>query len=362
MSEEKRKSSKLPKESGDGEIVQQPVAPLPFGYTELLEGLKKRIREARVRAGLSVNRELIRLYWEVGKSILERQKFSHWGDKVLDKLGMDLRREFPDMKGFSRTNLKYMRMFAQAYPEFGQQPVDQLPWGHNMVLITKVKDPTEREWYIRTCIEHGWSRAVLLHQIDSDLYHRRGKALTNFQQTLPAPQSDLALELVKDPYSFDFLGLTDDITERQLEESLLEHLRRFLLELGKGFAFIGSQYHLKIGDQDYYIDLLFYNYLLHAFIVIDLKTEPFKPEFAGKMGFYLAVVDDQLRHPDDQPSIGLILCRERNRVIVEYALRDNTRPMGVATYTLLPKNVQEVLPTPEQLQAELGRENVEDEK
>ena len=362
MSEEKRKSSKLPKESGDGEIVQQPVAQLPFGYTELLEGLKKRIREARVRAGLSVNRELIRLYWEVGKSILERQKFSHWGDKVLDKLAMDLRREFPDMKGFSRTNLKYMRMFAQAYPEFGQQPVDQLPWGHNMVLITKVKDPTEREWYIRTCIEHGWSRAVLLHQIDSDLYHRRGKALTNFQQTLPAPQSDLALELVKDPYSFDFLGLTDDITERQLEESLLEHLRRFLLELGKGFAFIGSQYHLKIGDQDYYIDLLFYNYLLHAFIVIDLKTEPFKPEFAGKMGFYLAVVDDQLRHPDDQPSIGLILCRERNRVIVEYALRDNTRPMGVATYTLLPKNVQEVLPTPEQLQAELGRENVEDEK
>ena len=362
MSEEKRKSSKLPKESGDGEIVQQPVAPLLSGYTELLEGLKKRIREARVRAGLSVNRELIRLYWEVGKSILERQKFSHWGDKVLDKLAMDLRREFPDMKGFSRTNLKYMRMFAQAYPEFGQQPVDQLPWGHNMVLITKVKDPTEREWYIRTCIEHGWSRAVLLHQIDSDLYHRRGKALTNFQQTLPAPQSDLALELVKDPYSFDFLGLTDDITERQLEESLLEHLRRFLLELGKGFAFIGSQYHLKIGDQDYYIDLLFYNYLLHAFIVIDLKTEPFKPEFAGKMGFYLAVVDDQLRHPDDQPSIGLILCRERNRVIVEYALRDNTRPMGVATYTLLPKNVQEVLPTPEQLQAELGRENVEDEK
>jgi predicted nuclease of restriction endonuclease-like (RecB) superfamily len=229
-----------------------------------------------------------------------------------------------------------------------------------MVLITKVKDPTERKWYMRACIEHGWSRAVLVHQIESDLYHRRGKALTNFQRTLPAPQSDLALELVKDPYSFDFLGLTDNISERELEKSLLEHLKRFLLELGKGFAFVGNQYHLEVGDQDYYIDLLFYNYLLRAFIVIDLKTEPFKPEFAGKMGFYLAVVDDLLRHPDDQPSIGLILCKERNKLIVEYTLRDSTRPMGVATYTLLPKNVREVLPTPEELQAELERGNAED--
>jgi predicted nuclease of restriction endonuclease-like (RecB) superfamily len=360
MSEEKRENAKLPSKSSDGKIVQQGVGQLPAGYAELLEGLKRRIREARVRAGLSANRELIRLYWEVGKSILERQKSSHWGDKVLDKLAMDLRREFPDIKGFSRTNLKYMRMFAQAYPEFGQQPVDQLPWGHNMVLITKVKDPTERKWYMRACIEHGWSRAVLVHQIESDLYHRRGKALTNFQRTLPAPQSDLALELVKDPYSFDFLGLTDNISERELEKSLLEHLKRFLLELGKGFAFVGNQYHLEVGDQDYYIDLLFYNYLLRAFIVIDLKTEPFKPEFAGKMGFYLAVVDDLLRHPDDQPSIGLILCKERNKLIVEYTLRDSTRPMGVATYTLLPKNVREVLPTPEELQAELERGNAED--
>lgn len=362
MSEGKRKTTKQPEQADDKAIVQQVAGQLPSGYAELLESLKERIREARVKASLSVNRELIRLYWEVGKSILERQRSSHWGDKVLDKLAVDLRREFPDMKGFSRTNLKYMRMFAQAYPEFGQQPVDQLPWGHNMVLITKVKDLTERAWYVRACIEHGWSRAVLVHQIESNLYERQGKALTNFERALPASQSDLARELVKDPYNLEFLGIADEVSERELERSLLDHLKDFLLELGKGFAFVGSQYHLEVGDQDYYIDLLFYNYLLRSFIVIDLKTEPFKPEFAGKMGFYLAVVDDLLRHPDDQPSIGLILCKERNKVIVEYALRDNTRPMGVATYTLLPKNVQEVLPTPEQLQAELEQGNAEDEE
>jgi predicted nuclease of restriction endonuclease-like (RecB) superfamily len=281
MSEEKRKSDNQPGKSSDRKIVQQVAGQLPVGYAELLEGLKQRIREARVKASLSVNRELIRLYWEVGKSILERQRSSHWGDKVLDKLAVDLRREL--------------------------------------------------------------------------------KALTNFERALPASQSDLARELVKDPYNLEFLGIADEVSERELERSLLDHLKDFLLELGKGFAFVGSQYHLEVGDQDYYIDLLFYNYLLRSFIVIDLKTEPFKPEFAGKMGFYLAVVDDLLRHPDDQPSIGLILCKERNKVIVEeYALRDNTRPMGVATYTLLPKNVQEVLPTPEQLQAEL--ESVESEE
>ena len=362
MSERKRKSAKLPEKSNDGKIVQQVAGQLPVDYAELLEGLKKRIREARVKASLSVNRELVRLYWEIGQEILRRQREGGWGAKVIDRLAQDLRREFPEMKGLSRSNLFYMRAFAEAYPneQFVQQLAGLLPWWHNVIIFTRVKDPAAREWYIRACIEHGWSRAVLVHQIESDLYGRQGRALTNFDQALPAPQSDLARELVKDPYNLEFLDIAGEVSERELERSLLDHLKDFLLELGKGFAFVGNQYHLEVGDQDYYIDLLFYNYLLHAFIVIDLKTEPFKPEFAGKMGFYLAVVDDLLKQPDDQPSIGLILCRERNKVIVEYALRDSTRPMGVATYTLLPKNVQDVLPTPEQLQAELERSDMED--
>jgi len=209
------------------ELAEYSTSPLPASYGELLDDLKRRIREARVRAGLSVNRELIRLHWEVGKSILEREKSSRWGDKVLDKLSTDLYREFPDMKGFSRTNLKYMRMFAQAYPEFGQQPVDQLPWGHNTVLITKVKDPTMRQWYIRACIEHGWSRAVLVHQIESNLYERQGKAVTNFDQALPTPQSDLARELIKDPYNLDFVGFSDPISE-------LSHRERSFVALDRG--------------------------------------------------------------------------------------------------------------------------------
>jgi len=366
MCEEERKSAKAPKKSDDGEIVQQPVAQLrdrPQGYIPLFDALKKRIAEARIKAVLSVNQELILLYWDIGGSILSSQREHGWGAQVIEQLSHDLSKAFPETRSFSVRNLRSMRAFAEGYPDSAivKQLVSQIPWGHNLRLIQTVKEPEARLWYAQQTIEHGWSRAVLVHQIESDLYHRHGKALTNFQRTLPAPQSDLALELVKDPYCFDFVGLTDDINERQLEESLLEHLKRFLLELGKGFAFVGNQYHLEAGDQDYYIDLLFYNYLLHAFIVIDLKTEPFKPEFAGKMGFYLAVVDDQLRHLDDEPSIGLILCRERNKVIVEYALRDNTRPMGVARYTLLPKNVQEVLPTAEELQAELGQVHVEDE-
>jgi len=209
------------------ELAEYSTTALPASYGELLDDLKRRIREARVRAGLSVNRELIRLHWEVGKSILEREKSSRWGDKVLGKLSTDLYREFPDMKGFSRTNLKYMRMFAQAYPEFGQQPVDQLPWGHNTVLITKVKDPTMRQWYIRACIEHGWSRAVLVHQIESNLYERQGKAVTNFDQALPTPQSDLARELIKDPYNLDFVGFSDPISE-------LSHRERSFVALDRG--------------------------------------------------------------------------------------------------------------------------------
>jgi len=369
MSSPKKKRGK-PEQNVGKAIVQQPTAQLSVSYIELLDELKSRIRAARVRAALAVNRELIALHWDIGRLIVERQRAEGWGRSVVERLSRDLRSEFPDLKGYSPQNLWNMRALYLAWTEGVkelQQPVGELdgenlpqavgeiPWGHNIQLIEKVKDPVERLWYALQTIEHGWSRAVLVHQIESDLYHRQGKALTNFPRTLPAPQSDLALELVKDPYNFDFLGLTDEISERQLEDSLMDHLTRFLLELGKGFAFVGRQHHIEVGGQDYYIDLLFYNYLLRAFVVIDLKAESFKPEFAGKMNFYLAAVDDRLRHPDDQPSIGLILCKERNKITVEYALRGSTQPIGVAEYYLLPKDVQEALPTPEQLQAELEK-------
>ncbi len=331
---------------------------LPDRYPELLDELKGHIRQARVKASLSVNRELILLYWEIGQRILDHQDQEGWGAKVIDRLAADLQSAFPNTQGFSARNLKYMRAFADAYRdrEIVQQAVAQIPWGHNRVLLDKVKDHTQRLWYIQQTLEYGWSRAVLTHQIDSDLFGRQGQALTNFEQTLPAPQSDLAGQLLKDPYSFDFLGLGPEIAERELERKLLDHLKDFLIELGKGFAFVGSQYPLDVGDQDYYLDLLFYHLHLRCFVVIDLKVEAFKPEFAGKMNFYLSAVDDRLRHEQDNPTIGLLLCKDRNRVIVEYALRELTRPVGVATYQLtdeLPQDLQDDLPTPEQLEAEL---------
>ena len=351
--------SQLPEERRE-EIVQEPLAQMDDSsneYGELLAELKESIRTARVKAAQSVNRELVILYWQIGRGILSAQEQQGWGSKVIDQLSGDLGRAVPDTRGLSVRNLKYMRSFAKEYPDLQlvQEVLAQVTWYHNITLVEKVKDPDERLWYIQQTIEHGWSRAVLVHQIESHLYERQGKALTNFEQALPAPQSDLARELVKDPYNLDFLGLTDDISERQLERSLLDHLREFLLELGKGFAFMGSQYHLEIGGQDYYLDLLFYNTILRAYVVIDLKVEAFKPEFAGKMNFYLNAVDDRLRHADDQPPIGLILCKERNHVTVEFSLRGMDQPMGVSEYQLLPKNVRDALPTPEQLETELER-------
>jgi predicted nuclease of restriction endonuclease-like (RecB) superfamily len=292
--------------------------------------------------------------WSIGCDILARQAEQGWGAKVIERLARDLRAAFPDMKGFSPRNLKYMRALAEAYPEeqFVQQLAAQMPWFHNCVLLDKVKDAAERQWYIRKTIEHGWSRNVLVHQIESGLYHRQGKAQTNFERTLPAPQSELAQQLLKDPYNFDFLTLGEDARERDLERGLLDHIRSFLLELGVGFAFVGSQHHLEVGGQDFYIDLLFYHLKLRCFIVIDLKMTEFQPEFAGKMNFYLSAADDLLRHPDDQPSIGLILCRSHNSVIVEYALRDSTKPIGVGAYqhtTRLPAALEHLLPPAEEI-------------
>src|SRR5580693_4991149 len=300
---------RTPKQGGDG-------------YASLLAELKERIRTARLKAAVAVNEELILLYWSIGRDILDRQTAAGWGARVIDRLAADLRRDFPEMTGLSPRNLKYMRAFAEAFPEreIVQQVVARLPWGHAIKLVESVKRPAQRIWYARQAAEYGWSRNVLAHQIDSDLFARQGKALTNFGRTLPAPQSDLAQELIKDPYSFDFLSLGPEITERELEQGLLEHLRALILELGKGFAFVGSQYHLEVGDQDYYLDLLFYHLRLRCFVVVKLKIEEFKPEFAGKMNFYLSAVDDQLRHKSDGPSIGIILCKGKNEVIVEYAL------------------------------------------
>lgn len=283
---------------------------------------------------------------------MQRQEIEGWGAKVIDRLSIDLKKEFPDRTGFSSRNLKYMRKFAENYPDsqFVQQVAAQIPWFHNCTILDKVQDEEQRKWYTLASIENGWSRAVLVHQIESDLYGRQGKALTNFTATLPAPQSDLAQQIIKDPYNFEFLGIGPDISERQLELSLIDRLKDFLIELGSGFSFVGQQYHLDVDGEDFYLDLVFYHLHLRCYIVIDLKVIPFKPEFTGKMNFYLSAVDDQLRHPDDQPSIGLILCKERNRLIVEYALRDTTKPMGVSTYRVLPSQLKGDLPTARQIE------------
>jgi predicted nuclease of restriction endonuclease-like (RecB) superfamily len=280
-------------------------------YAEFLREIKERIRSTQVRAALNVNRELVLLYWQLGREILTRQQKDGWGAKVIERLSRDLRAAFPEMKGLSRTNLLYMQAFARAYPDEAivQQLVGQIPWGHNVRILDALDDPIRREWYIRQTIQNGWSRNVLVHQIESRLFERQGKAVTNFTQTLPAPQSELAQQVLKDPYNFDFLSLDKEAHERDLERGLVEQIRAFLLELGVGFAFVGSQYHLEVGGQDFYIDLLFYHLQLRCFVVIDLKATPFQPEYAGKMNFYLSAVDDLLRHPTDQPSIGVILCK-----------------------------------------------------
>lgn len=333
------------------------LSPRPEDYGPFLDALKARVRSARLSTALAVNQELVGLYWSIGRDIGERERAAGWGAKIIDTLAGDLRTAFPEMTGFSPRNLRYMRDFAAAYPdvEFVQQLAAKLPWGHHIALLGARGDD-ERRFYIRQAVEQGWSRNVLVHQLQSDLYRRQGQALTNFERTLPAPQSELAQQLIKDPYAFDFLAMAPDMLERDLERGLLEQLRQLILELGKGFAFVGSQYPLEVGDQDFRLDLLFYHLRLRCYVVFELKVEAFKPEFAGKMNFYLSAVDDQLRHPDDQPSIGIILCQTRNETIVEYALRDSVKPMGVATYTVstaLPKPLVEVLPTVEDLSRQL---------
>jgi predicted nuclease of restriction endonuclease-like (RecB) superfamily len=341
---------------------RHPRTPIPAGYEELLRGLKQRIQQARLKAVLAVNRELVLLYWGIGREILARQKHDGWGTGVIERLAKDLRSAFPDMQGLSSRNFGYMKAFAEAWPEEAilQQAVAKLPWGHNIRLIEQVKDPAERIWYAEQTLRNGWSRNVLVMQIESGLYRRQGKAQTNFAETLPADQSDLAQQLLKDPYNFDFLTLSSEAREKDLETALLEHIRKFLLELGVGFSFVGSQHPLEVGGEDFRIDLLFYHLKLRCFVVIDLKMGPFRPEYAGKMNFYLSAVDDLLRHADDKPSIGLVLCKSKNRIVAEYALRDLSKPLGIAEFKYLealPEELKGTLPTVEELEAELAKGN-----
>lgn len=330
----------------------------PEGYADWLVELKGRIHSAQQRATLAVNRELVTLYWQIGRDILTRQAEQGWGAKVIDRLAHDLRTAFPEMKGFSRANLMYMRAFAEAWPDSAivQQAVGQLPWGHNLVLLARLKQPEQRLAYARAAIEHGWSRNVLNIHIETKLLERTGKAVTNFSERLPAPGSDLARQSLKDPYLFDFLDVGKEADEREIESALVKHITQFLLELGAGFAFVGRQVHLEVGGDDFFIDLLFYHLKLRCYVVIELKADKFKPEHLGQLGFYLTAVDRQIKSEQDSPTIGLLLCKSKNKVVAEYALGDKNQPMGIAEYKLLeslPEPLQTNLPSIEQIEREL---------
>ena len=342
-------------------MTDQPISltPTPAGYADWLAELKTRIHTAQQRAALAVNRELVLLYWQIGRDILARQAEQGWGAKVIERLAHDLRTAFPQMKGFSPRNLKYMRAFAEAWPdaEFVQAVLAQLPWYHQLALLDKLPDAESRRWYAAKAMEHNWSRNMLVMQIETRLRERSGTAVTNFAQCLPQPQSDLARESLKDPYRFDFLGLTDAAQEREIETALVRHVTEFLLELGTGFAFVGRQVLLDVGGDEFFIDLLFYHLKLRCYVVIELKGGKFKPEHLGQLGFYLTAVDRQIKSEHDKPTIGLLLCRSKNKVVAEYALRTNTQPLGVAEYQLLdslPAELQTSLPSIEQLENELG--------
>lgn len=365
-------------------------------YKKWISELKLKVRSAQIKAAIAVSKELILFYWDLGKMLSEKIKTSNWGDKVLENVSNDLKDEFPEMKGFSVTNLKYCKIFFEYFtispqlddklqiisnqtdiisPQLDdqnkqssqvvnqiekslivQQLVAQIPWGHIKVIITKIKNIDEAIFYIQKTKENNWSRDVLSLQIKSNLYQRHGSAITNFSNTLPEPFSDLAQQTLKDPYIFDFLQLSEDYKEKDIENQLVNHIKKFLLELGKGFAFVGQQYHLEIAEKDYYIDLLFYHIKLKCYVVIELKNTAFIPEYAGKLNFYLSAVDSLLKEPDDKPTIGILLCREKNNLEAEFALRDINKPMGVSEFELtniLPENLKSSLPTIEELEQNL---------
>ena len=329
-------------------------------YFDVISGIKSEIRNAQYRAAVSANRELLMLYYRIGRTINEHKV---WGNRFIENLSRDIQAEYPGTKGYSVRNLKYMAKFAGTYPDeqFVQQVVAQIPWGQNVVLLDKVSDEAKRIWYINACRENGWSRNILIHQIETDLYARQVLAdkVSNFPARLAPPQSELAVQMMKDPYVFDFIPFRADMVERDIEQALVTRVTKLLLELGTGFAFLGNQYHLNVGGEDFYIDLLFYNVNLRCFVVIELKTGDFRPEYAGKLNFYLTAVDEQLKKPGDAPSVGLLLCKGKNDLIAEYSLRDIRKPIGVSEYVVtrqLPEALRAQLPSVEDLQARIGRE------
>jgi len=336
-------------------------------YRIWLADIKLRVHNAQLKAAVKVNTELLTLYWELGADIIAKQAYAKWGDGFLAQLSKDLTTEFPDMKGFSKRNLELIRQWYSFYAQIDQQGtvqftkqlVSQIPWGHNIAIIAKCKNINEALYYVQNTITHNWSRSILVHQIESGLYRREGKSIHNFEVTLPKPQSDLAVQTLKDPYIFDFLSMTKDYTERDLEDALVKHLTQFLLELGAGFAYLGKQVPLMVGDREFFIDLLFYHARLHCYVVIELKTVDFEPEHAGKLNFYLKAVDSQLRTENDYPTIGILICKKKDKVVAEYALSDIHKPIGVSEYQLthsLPDQFKSSLPTIEEIEAELSKD------
>lgn len=330
-------------------------------YTQLLNQIKNDIQQSQLRAALAVNKELILLYWRVGKELTERIDREGWGSKIIDTLSRDISRLFPNLSGFSTRNMVYMRKFAKIYPDSNYAAAAaQIPWGHNMIIMDKVERDDQRLWYVQKCLENGWSRSVLGMWIESSLYERQGKAITNFKTTLPAPDSDLAQQTLKDPYNFSFLMITEKAKEQEIEQGLIDHIQNFLIELGKGFAFLGRQYHLQVGNKDFYIDLLFYHINLRCFVVVELKAEEFEPKDVGQLNFYLTAVDKKLKRKEDNPTIGILLVKTKDNLVAEYALQDISKPMGIAGYTTkliesLPKEFKGNLPTIEEIEAEIER-------
>lgn len=337
-------------------------------YRQWIASIKERIQSSQIKAAIAVNRELIELYWYLGEQILEKQQSAKWGDGFLKQMSHDLCAEFPAIKGFSKRNLELIRQWFSFWTQsseivqqlaavIAKQPVSQIPWGHNILIIQKLSNPEDALFYVQKTIENNWSRAVLTHQIESGLHLREGQAINNFTTTLPKPESDLAKQLLRDLYNFDFLTLTERHSERELEDGLTDHLAKFLLELGAGFAYVGRQYHIVVDEEDYYIDLLFYHLRLHCYVVVELKVEKFKPEHAGKLTFYVSAVDSQVRTPQDGPTLGILICKSKSDITVEYSLRDVNKPIGVSEYQItenLPAQLKSSLPSIEQIEAELS--------
>lgn len=328
-------------------------------YKAFIQDIKRRIQSAQIKAAVSVNQGLLQLYWDLAEQIIAKQKVSSWGDGFLAQMSRDLQLEFPDMKGFSKRNLELMRQWYQFWAKEGviaQQLVSQIPWGHNILVMSQCKDVKEALFYVQKTIQNNWSRAVLTHQIESRLFQRGGKSITNFQATLPEARSDLAREIIKDPYQFDFLTLREKHDEKELEEALMNHVTKFLLELGAGFSYVGRQHKLEIEGDEFFIDLLFYHTRLHCYVVIELKVGKFKPEYAGKLNFYVSAVDGILKAKEDYPTIGILICKSKKNTVVEYALKDIHKPIGVSEYKItknLPKEYRSSLPTIQQIESEL---------